>query len=182
MSPEIDNYINAHYSVWLDYARCHCRQSRVDVDPAEVVNNVLCELLTNGRYDVGGLIARKGTDGLSEFDYLIFSIVRRNIISPRSTSRYVKGGHLTDRIGDREYYIADIVDSDNEEYEWRMQQVREALATLNISARSRRIFLWRFEGNSFKDWSGGESLDHLYEVYNRIELLIRYHIWRKNKD
>lgn len=181
MKDEIDAYINSHYQRWCDYATYYCRISHVNVEPTEVLNNVLCNLLAGQSDIVHDLILRKGKNGLSEFDYFVLSIVKTNIISPRSTIRYVRGQHVTQRIGQLEYRIADERTDDNEEYEERLRIVRKILSELQVSELSKRIFLWRFEGNNYKDWKGSESLDFLYDTYNRIELLIRYEIWRKTK-
>lgn len=178
---EIDTYITNHYQRWRDYAAYYCKVCRVNLEPAEVLNNILCDLLSENSGKVSELIKRKGKNGLSEFDYLILSIIRTNIISPRSACRYVKGQRWTQRIGQLEYRLADDRQDDNEEYTERILLVQEAIDELQISEESRRIFLWRFEGRNFKDWPGPESLDYLYDVYNRIELLIRHKIWRKNR-
>ncbi len=181
MKDEIDSYINSHYQRWLEYAEYHCRINHANVEPEELLNNVLCNLLAEQSDIVQDLIFRKGKNGFSEFDYLVLSILKTNIISPRSTIRYVRGQHVTQRIGQLEYRIEDKPPDDNEEYEERMRIVREILSELQVSERSKRIFLWRLDGNNYKDWHGSESLDFLYDTYNRIELLIRYKIWRKTK-
>lgn len=180
MKDEIDAYINSHYQRWLEYAKYHVRVYHVNVEPKEVLNNVLCNLLVESDM-VHDLILHKGKDGLSQLDYFVLSILKTNIISPRSTIRYVRGQHVTQRIGQLEYRIADERTDDNEEYEERMRIVREILSELQVSEQSKRIFLWRFNGNNYKDWQGSESLDFLYDTYNRVELLIRYEIWRKTK-
>lgn len=179
---EIDEYINSHYQRWRDYAAYYCNISRLDLDPAEVLNNILCDLLAERSGVVADLIARKGKKGLTEFDYFILSIIRTNIMSPRSTVRYVKGQKVTGRIDPLEYRIADEPADDNEQYEERMQIVRSILDDLQITEQSKQIFSWRFfEGQNFKDWIGTESIDYLYDTYNRVELLIRYEIWRKKR-
>lgn len=181
MKDKIDAYINSHYQRWIDYAKYYCRIIHANVEPVEVLNNVLCNLLAEQSDIVQDLIFRKEKNGLSEFDYLVLSILKKNIISPRSPIRYVKGQHVTQRLGQLEYRIEDEPPDDNEEYEERMRIVRKILSELQVSEQSKRIFLWRFEGNKYKDWQGSESLDFLYDTYNRIELLIRYKIWRKTK-
>lgn len=179
---EIDEYINSHYQQWREYAAYHCNRTRLGLDAAEVVNNILCNLLSEHPDTVADLIARKSKNGRTEFDYFILSIIRTNIISPRSTFRYVKGQKVTARLDVLEYRLAEEPSDDNEEYEERLQTVRNILDTLQISQQSKRIFAWRFfEGNNYKDWEGIESLDYLYDTYNRVELLIRYEIWRKSR-
>ncbi len=181
MKAEIESYINSHYQRWLEYAEYHVRARHIDVEPAEVLNNVLCNLLAKQSDMVHDLILRKLGNGISEFDYLVLSILKTNIISPRSTIRYVRGQHVTQRIGQLEYRIEDKPTDDNEEYEERIRIVRKILSELQVPEHSKRIFLWRFDGNNYKDWHGSESLDFLYDTYNRIKLLIRYKIWRKTK-
>lgn len=181
MKEEIDTYITSHYQRWCDYATYYCKVCRVALEPAEVLNNVLCDLLSENSDKISELMSRKGKNGLTELDYLVLSIIKTNIISPRSSCRYVKGQRLTQRIGQLEYRLADERQDDNEEYIERIRLVQETLAELQISEESRRIFLWRFDGRNFKYWPGPESLDYLYDVYNRIELLIRHKIWRKKR-
>lgn len=182
MTEEIEKYINSHYQRWYEYAAYHCNISQLNIDPAEVLNNILCDLLAERPETVAELIGRKGKNGLTEFDYFLVSAIRTNIISPRSNVRYVKGQKVTGRIGLLEYRIADEREDDNEQYEEQMQIVRSILADLQITEQSKRIFSWRFfEGQNFKDWNGHESLDYLYDTYNRVELLIRYEVWRKSR-
>lgn len=182
MKEEIDAYIEKHYDRWCDYAAYYCKVCRVDMEPAEVLNGILCDLLSNHSDKVSELMSKKGKNGLTEFDYFVLSIIKTNIKSPRSQSRYVKGQQSTQRIGLLEYRIADERQDDNDEYMERVQLVLQLVSSLEISEESRRIFLWRFNGNNYKDWPGSESLDYLYDVYNRIELLIRHRIWRKNRS
>jgi len=45
---------------------------------------------------------------------------------------------------------------------------------LDLSPLARRVFEYRFfEDANFSDWPGKESLKQLYEIYNKVQELIR---------
>lgn len=176
--PDLNTFITSHYPRWVEYATYHVRQSRLPVDPAEVVNDVLCTLLERDVAKLERLMNARNKDG-TELDFFVMRIIKISIHSPRSPFRYQRGQTQTDRLEDNIRTLSaeapefDQVDA--------YMQVRQVFDTLQVSGLSKRIFVWRFfEGKSFAEWPGAESQKFLYDTFNRILLIISAKIRRKN--
>lgn len=172
------DYIAHAYPRWVEYASYHVRQSRLAIDPAEVVNDVLCMLLERDRPKLERMIKDRSRER-TELDFYVMRIVKISIHSPRSPFRYQRGQHCTVRLdeGCRPLPVAAPEFDQEDAY----TQVRQVFDTLQVSELSKRIFAWRvFEGKSFAEWPGPESQKLLYDTFNRILLIISAKIRRKN--
>ena len=178
MSNNLDNFITTHYPQWVEYATYHVRYSRLPIDPAEVVNDVLCTLLERDVSKLEHLMNARNKDG-TELDFFVIRIIKISIHSPRSPFRYQRGQHCTDRLEDSIRTLPAPTPDFNQEDAY--MQVRQVFDTLQVSELSKRIFAWRFfEGKTFAEWPGPESPKFIYDTFNRILLIISAKIRRKN--
>lgn len=178
MFSDLNNFITTHYPQWVEYASWHIRHSRLLIDPAEVVNDILCTLLERDRQKLKRLMNARNKDG-TELDFFVMRIIKISIHSPRSPFRYQRGQHCTDRLEDNIRTLSDEAPEFDQEDAY--MQVRQVFDALQLSALSKRIFAWRFwEGKPFAEWSGPESQKFLYDTFNRILLIISAKIRRKN--
>lgn len=178
MSKPLDTFITAHYAQWVEYAAYHVRQSRLAIEPAEVVNDVLCTLLERDVAKLERLMNARNKDG-TELDFFVMRIIKISVHSPRSPFRYQRGQHCTDRLEDSIRTIPVLAPEFDQEDAYR--QVKQVLEELQLSELSKRIFAWRvIEGKPFAEWPGKESQKFLYDTFNRILLIISAKIRRKN--
>lgn len=178
MNPDLNTFITTHYPQWVEYAAYHVRQSRLPIDPTEVVNDVLCTLLERDTAKLKRLMNARNKDG-TELDFFVMRIIKISIHSPRSPFRYQRGQHCTDRLEDSIRTIPVLAPEFDQEDAY--QQVKRVLDGLQLSELSKRIFVWRlFEGRPFAEWPGAESQKFLYDTFNRILLIISAKIRRKN--
>ena len=75
-SENLNNYITKRYNRWLDYAMYHCRRSGLNLEPAEVLNDVLCQLLQRNPVKLERLLNER-RDKYSRLDYLVLRVIRR---------------------------------------------------------------------------------------------------------
>lgn len=174
----LHEYIAHAYGRWVEYAAYHVRQSRLPIDPAEVVNDVLCTLLERNASKLERLMNVRNKDG-TELDFFVMRIIKISIYSPRSPFRYQRGQHCTDRLEDSIRTIPVLAPEFDQEDAY--QQVKRTFDELQLSELSKRIFAWRvFEGKPFAEWPGAESQKFLYDTFNRVLLIISAKIRRIN--
>lgn len=65
MTNLLNRFITSHYPRWVEYAAYHVRMSRLPIDPAEVVNDVLCTLLERDTGKLERLMKTRNKDGRS---------------------------------------------------------------------------------------------------------------------
>ena len=178
MSPDLNTFITTNYPRWVKYAAYHIRLSRLPIDPAEVVNDVLCTLLVRDVLKLERLMKSRIKD-VTELDFFVLRIIKVSIYSPRSPFRYQRGQHCTDRLENSIRTLSITVSEFEEEDAYT--QVKQVFDSLQLSELSKRIFSWRvFDGKPFSEWPGTESKKFLYDTFNRILLIISAKIRRKN--
>lgn len=178
MTKQLEKYITAHYYQWVEYALIHIRLSRQNFTPEEVVNDVLCVLISRDTDRMELLMSRKTITG-TELDYFLKRIIKITIQSPRSLFRFKRGQHCLDHFNDGFQNLPEVVP--DFDYDRAYLIVRKVFDDLEISTLSKRIFAWRFfEGRSFSEWQGRESKKYLYETFNRVMLIISSKIRKKD--
>lgn len=166
----LNNYITNRYDRWLDYAAYHCRRSGLNLEPTEVLNDVLCQLLQRNPVKLERLLNERH-DKYSRLDYLVLRVIRISVISPRSHVRYTKGQHCTRTVDWDLSGLSDVPATESEDVDpdSRLREIRAAFDALDASPRSKEIFAWRFfEGKSFAQWPGPEPVRRLRRIYSRI--------------
>ncbi len=165
MANILNDYITARYPKWVECAAYYIRLSRLEIDPAEVVNDVLCGQLESNSMRLTQLADK------NELDFFIRRIIKTNICSPRSPFRYKRGQHCTDRLGEQVRYIT--IESADFNHKEAYDTVLQTFNELQLTDISKQIFTWRFfEGHPFSEWPGPESQKFLYDTFNRILLII----------
>lgn len=173
----VEKYIGKRYERWLDYASYQCELAGMPEEAYDVLNEVLYSLLQKDSRKLEKLIeARK--NGYTELDFFVLKMIRLNATSDTSPyrSKY-KPMPVDENVDYARLEIEDvqeeIVDK-NEMLLERFHQVREALEDLDLTPFAKRVFQYRFfEDSNFSDWPGNESLKQLYEMYNKVQELIR---------
>lgn len=174
---EINNYIAKRYARWLDYAIYHCGLVGIADEANDVLNEVLCSLLTkNSEYLLRMLHSRK--NGYTELDFFVLKMIKLNVTSPTSPyqSKY-KQFPTDENVDYTELDIEDITDDIQDrsgDILCKMHQVRRAFEELDLSPLAKRVFKYRFfDGGNFSEWEGEETQKQLYEVYNKVLSLIK---------
>lgn len=174
---EINNYIAKRYDRWLDYAKYYCNLVGIPDEANDVLNEVLCSLLAKNRtYLLGMLHSRK--NGHTELDFFVLKMIKLNVTSPTSPyqNKY-KSAPADDNV---DYTCLEVEDTAGEELDRsgeileQMHLVRKTLDELDLSPLARRVFEFRFfQGGNFNDWEGKETHKQLYEIYNKVQALIK---------
>lgn len=177
---EINSYITKRYYRWLDYARFHCRRAHIPNDAMDVLNEVLASLLQKDTDKLSGLLRRKKGD-YTELDWFVIRMIKLNIKSPTSPYQLKTCRKKIDNNVDVfSLQVEDTVEEPDDEPAKilnQMNAVREALDDLCISDKHKAIFSFRFfQGESFADWKGGDSMRNLYISYNQVKELVRVKI------
>lgn len=163
---ELNQYITIRYEHWVRYAKLHIRLSGLQIDPAEVVNEVLCSLLERNTDRLHRMMKAR-RDKATELDYFVMRVIKISIHSPRSPLRYRRGQHCTDNFD--EYRVEkpqpDEAIDKNEIHEL----VGNILAEMNLPKRDVELFVWKFfDRKTISRWPGNEDRKDLYGIYNRI--------------
>ncbi len=174
---EINEYISKRYERWLDYAAYHCGLAGIPDEANDVLNEVLCSLLTkNTRYLLSMLHSKK--NGYTELDFFVLRMIKLNATSPTSPyqNKY-KNVPSDDNVDYTRLDIEDLVDEETDrsgEVLERMHQIRDVFENLNLSPLARRVFEFRFfQDGNFNDWKGKETHKQLYDIYNKVQALIK---------
>ena len=169
----VEKYIGRRYERWLDYAVYHCGLAGI---PDEA-NEVLCSLLQKDDVKLQQLLSAK-KNGYSELDFFVLKMIRLNATSETSPYRSKYRPMPVDQNVDySRLEIEDVKEEPVDKNELllsRFHQVRDILQGLDLNPLARRVFEYRFfEDANFSDWPGKESLKQLYEIYNKVQELIR---------
>ena len=176
-SEAVNNYITKRYERWLDYSLYHCGLAGTSDEATDVLNEVICSLLQKKSRLLDKLLETK-RNGYTELDFFVLKMIKLNATSPtspyRSKYRSLPSDDNVDYTKlDIEDTKEEIVDK-NELLLSRFHKVQAVLEELDLSPLARRIFEFRFlEDANFSDWPGKESLKQLYEIYNKVQELIR---------
>ena len=133
----LNDYISKRYDRWLDYATYHCHASGLSIEPAEVLNDVLCGLLSRSPLRLE-MLMQCARDGYTELDFFVLSIIKRNIISPRSSFRYKRGQHCTYSVDWSEEHPEPRVDIDDLNLDKCYQIVIDMEKTVKLTPKKRR--------------------------------------------
>lgn len=107
--------------------------------------------------------------GTPSSDFFVLSIVKRNIISPRSSFRYKQAQHCTYSVDWSDEHPEPRVDIDDLNLDECYQIVSDTLDELELPKRDRIIFEWKFfDGRPYSEWNGPESQKVLYNKFNKI--------------
>ena len=181
-SENLNSYITKRYDRWLDYAMYHCRRSGLNLEPAEVLNDVLCQLLQRNPVKLERLLNER-RDKYARLDYLVLRVIRISVISPRSHVRYTKGQHCTRTVDWDLSGLSEVPATESEEIDpdSRLREIRAALDDLDAPQWEKEVFAWKFfEGKSLLQWPGTEHIRRLRRIYNRIFLKISCKMKVKN--
>lgn len=159
-------YVSQAYGNWVEYARLQVRLAGQQIDPSEVVDDVVCSLWGSDLQALERMV-RARANGRTELDCYMMRVIKISVISCRSRFRYQRGQAVTSRMEDSHRQLAEPA-SDFDTLS-AYKEVRDVFETLTLSDRARDIFEWRFfEGKPFSEWQGPESQKTLYETFNRI--------------
>lgn len=174
---EINIYIAKRYARWLDYATYHCGIVGISDEAYDVLNEVLCSLLTkDSQYLLRMLHTKK--NGYTELDFFVLKMIKLNVTSPTSPYQNKYKRIPTDENTDyAKLDIEDVIDDSQDrsgDILCKMHQVREAFEELDLSPLAKHVFEYRFfEGANFSEWDGEETQKQLYEIYNKVVELIK---------
>lgn len=173
----IEKYINKRYNRWLDYSLYHCGLSGMSDEAMDVLNEVLCSLLQKDNAKLEKLLEAK-RNGYTELDFFVLRMIKLNATS--DTSPYRSKYKPLPADANVDYAKLDIEDVQEETTDRneiildRFHQVREILEELELTPIAKKVFEYRFfEDSNFSEWQGNETLKQLYEVYNKVQELIR---------
>lgn len=177
---EINEYITKRYDRWLDYAEYHCSHAGIPDEANDVLNEVLCSLLTKDPTFIIRLLHSK-KNGYTELDFFVLRMIKLNACSP--TSPYQSRYKVIPTDENVDYSRIELPDEDEEQFDRagdildKVHLVRNILDSINLSPLARRVFQYRFfEGGDFKEWPGKEDMRDLYEIYNKVQSFIRQKI------
>lgn len=173
----VEKYIGRRYERWLDYAVYHCGLAGIPDEANDVLNEVLCSLLQKDDAKLQQLLSAK-KNGCTELDFFVLKMIKLNVTSDTSPYRSKYRPMPVDQNVDySRLEIEDVKEESVDKNELllsRFHQVRDVLQDLDLSPLARRVFEYRFfEDVNFSDWPGKESLKQLYEIYNKVQELIR---------
>lgn len=173
MTEELNQYISRRYDSWLDYATYHCERSRLPLEPIEVLNDVLCSLMQGCPERIEKLYRERHKD-LTSLDYFVLRVIRINIHSPRSRTRYRKGQYCTHSVDWAVVAPSEQPACEEQDHtEEVLPMIRQLLSAMDIPERDKRIFAWRFfDGRSFEAWPGPERPRALQRIFRRVSLKI----------
>lgn len=176
----INEYVTKRYERWLDYAKYHCSIAGIKDESIDVLNEVLCSLLSKDENKLTKLLQSK-KNGYTELDFFVLRMIKLNASSMTSPyrSKY-KRIPADDNSDYASLEIEDASDETEDNTEIQLQQfrqVREIYEGLGLSPLARKVFEYRFLHDlNFVDWEGPENLKDLYEIYNGVQELIRIKI------
>lgn len=179
---EVKNYISTRYQRYLDYADYHASLAGLDQQGPDVLHEVIISILEKDPKMIKQLYDRT-KKGLRELDFYILRMIKLNCHSMTSPYRFrykfpVEDGNITPADLQDQEDIETIEQSTREEMICsRFEIIREILNDLTFSDREKEIFRWKFfHENTWKDWQGKESKEHLKDTYKAIMQAIIYRI------
>ena len=157
-SAAIDNYITKSYARWLDYARYHALLASIIDQAGDILNEVLASLLEKPSSQLTTLLNNRSGQ-YTELDFYVLKMIKLNARSDKAPYRFKTKTIPQDcNISPWDLDIVDQV-GDSQDMELiklqKYQKAREIVDQLNVPAREKEIFSWKFFGdNHLIDWPG----------------------------
>lgn len=165
MTTEISDFLNSNYSSLLSYASRIIKATKVELDPSEVVNNVVIWLIDK-RCERAEELYRQAEQGVN-LDRYMKCIIKSEITMPKSSTRYKRGGRYTSDIESVEYMLlTNDIDSGVGDADTRLY---EALESVGVSETDLDIFLWRLDGRPYAEHPSGRCKSSLSRIYARVK-------------
>jgi DNA-directed RNA polymerase specialized sigma24 family protein len=180
MTSDVKKYIEKRYDRYLDYATYHCGCAGIADESEDVLQESLVQLFEKPSEKLQSLYDRQSGQ-YREIDYFLLRIIKMNATSDTAPYRAkYKPIPRNENVCYTQLDIEDVVDDERDypaETLEKMNKVREALEELNLSERAKAIFHFRFFcGEQFKNWQGEESEKELFDVFYKVQKLIKERI------
>lgn len=172
----VENYINHRYDRYLDYSSYHAALAGIPDESGDILNTVLLSLLKKDPEHLQGLLDKK-KQGYTELDFFILRMIKLNSHSMTSPYRHkTKNPPIDANVTPMDLDIIDEMEDQVDHSGKSLQlwsKVREILGSLDIPARDKEMFSWKFfADNSMLSWPGEESYSTVCTTCNRVMDLI----------
>lgn len=174
---EVRDYIEKRYQGLLDYSEYHCSCAGIADEAVDVLNEVLCSLLQKSPEKMNTLLNKQKGE-FTHLDFYILRMIKLNVTSPTSPYQHKYRSVQIDRNVDYSSIEMEDVEQDDtdrpQEILDQVRKIREVLDEIMISEKARRVFEFRFfDGEIFSSWPGPENDKELYEIYDKVVMLIK---------
>ncbi len=181
ISESISNYVTLRYDRWMDYAEYHAKLAGIPDESGDILNEVLVSLLKKDPDHLQALLDKK-KQGYTELDFFVLKMIKLNSNSMTSPHRHKTKDIPKDK--NKDPWTMEIEDEQEDQADrnaetlqlWR--KARDIFEDLDIPARDKKIFSWKFfADNSLRSWPGTESYPTVCNTFNRV-----MSIMRENRD
>lgn len=174
---EVRDYIEKRYQGLLDYSKYHCSRAGIEDEAVDVLNEVLCSLFEKDPTDMNTLLNKKKGD-YTHLDFYILRMIKLNATSPTSPYQHkYRSVKIDNNVDYSKIEIEDEADDERDipqEILDKIHIVREVIEELMLSDKARSVFDFRFfNGEVFSQWPGPENDKELYEIYDKVVMLIK---------
>jgi hypothetical protein len=178
VSKSVNEYIINSYSRWNDYAQYQAGKAGIPDEAGDILNEVILSLLQKPSSQLKGLLSRKRQSfthkdqTYTELDYMVLRMIWLNTHSKTSPYRHkTKNVPLDLNISPEDVDITEPPYDDHEINTLeRTRKAREILDSLNIPAREKEIFSWKFfADNPLSSWQGPESYTVTCSIFNKVK-------------
>ncbi|MFV0554814.1 MAG: hypothetical protein ACK5LR_08935 [Mangrovibacterium sp.] len=162
LKKEILNYFEAQYPNWLRYAAKHCQQVCMIDEPADLLHEVLEQLLTTNRVLVEKLYdhQEEGERGLHKY---VLKMIALSLHSPQSPyQRKIKAQRL--ELTENKKVKMDDVNYLAGHYDELKERMRQA----QFSEEDRQLLLWRLGGESLQSYPSDEPRTRIYRRFQKL--------------
>jgi len=172
-SKKLDDHITKRYQHWLDYARYHASLASISDQAEDILNEVLVNILSKEESFLNDLLSKKSA-GYTELDFYVLKAIKLNCHSPTSPYRHKTRNVPQDcNITPWDLEVVDQAE-DSQDPELiklqKYQKAREILDGLDIPAREKEIFSWKFfEDNPLTRWPGPESYSVARSIFLKVK-------------
>lgn len=166
----LNEYITEAYARWVEYAYFHVRQTGLQINPSEVVNDILCSFLERDTSKLERMV-NTPANGATELDFFILRFIKISIHFPHSSFRYQRGQHCTTSLSEDLLNMPDETTSNDKDEIHLM--IWNALGEIEASITAKQIFIWKFfDGNSLSQWPGRENKKFVYRSYHDVLIAV----------
>lgn len=157
-------YINDRYCNWYAYTVRYCEIMGRHNEARDILHESIISIFEKKKERIDKLYNKKGR--YREIDFFILSIIKRNVVSKTSCYHYM---YRSVPIEDNVNFEKLDIEYDFSEDNFNIDDIRCIFDKINLTQVERDVFDFKFfKRNSFKDWTGNESIYKLYLTYNIV--------------
>ncbi|MFV0522524.1 MAG: hypothetical protein ACK5MI_08900 [Mangrovibacterium sp.] len=165
MKTAIKDYLEQQYPHWLSYAAFHCRRISFIDEPADLLHEVMVNLLTTNKVLIPKLYQHE-ENGVRALHKYVLKMIKLNVYSPNSPYRRKLDAERLDLSSFHK------IKRDTNYLAARYDDLKLRMSKHKLSEEEQQLLLWRLGGESLQSWPGNAPRHLVYRRFQKLFLKV----------